>query len=292
MDGGAFSKYHPAVNFLFFLGAIGCGVVIMHPGYLLISLLSGGVYYLLLHGRRGWRMLLSMIPLFMLLTGMNPLFNTYGQTVLFRLWGRPYTLEAQLYGASLAAMFVNMTLWFGCYNQVLTGDKFTSLFADLAPALSLLLVMVLRLVPNFIRKIKAIAGAREAIGKGVAENASKKERLRSGLAVLGALTDWALEGSVVTGDSMRARGYGTAKRTSFMHYRWGRADVLVLCVQSILFILTVLAVLLRQTAAEFTPEVKIAPVSWGMAVYGCYLLIPTVLQIKETILWRISRSKI
>ena len=35
------------------------------------------------------------------------------------------------------------------------------------------------------------------------------------MSILGALTSWALEGSVVTADSMRSRGYGTSKRTSF-----------------------------------------------------------------------------
>lgn len=288
----AFSKYHPAVNFLFFIGAIGCGVVIRHPAYLLAGLLSGCVYYLMLHGRKGWKMILGLVPLFAFLTVVNPLFNTYGDRVLFRVLGRPYTLEALLYGAAIAAMFVNMTLWFGCYNKVLTSDKFTSLFGNLIPSLSLLLVMVLRLVPTYIRKIKAISGARQAIGKGTGKGANKKEKLESGLTVLGALTSWALEGSVITGDSMRARGYGTAKRTSFMRYTMGKGDWSLLLVQLGLLSLVIVSAALGQTVAEFTPVMEIAPVSWGAIVYAVYLLIPTALQIKETILWHISRSRI
>ena len=34
MNQDAFSKRHPIVNFIFFLGAIGFGVVIQHPLYL------------------------------------------------------------------------------------------------------------------------------------------------------------------------------------------------------------------------------------------------------------------
>ena len=41
----AFSKYHPAVNFLFFVGAIGCSVVIQHPAYLLAGACCGTFYY-------------------------------------------------------------------------------------------------------------------------------------------------------------------------------------------------------------------------------------------------------
>ena len=285
-----FSKYHPAVNFLFFLGAMGCGVVIQHPAYLMAAVVAGAVYYLVLNGGKGVKMLLGMVPLFLLLTVINPLFNTYGSRVLCHIFGRPYTYEALLYGAAVAAMFVIMLLWFGCYNKVLTSDKFTSLFGNLIPSISLLLVMIFRLVPNFIRKAKQLAGARKAIGKGAGD--SKKEKLQGAASVLGALTAWALEGGIVTGDSMRARGYGSAKRTGFMRYRMTFSDWLLLMIMLVLMTLTIVAAALGQTVATYTPKLSIAPVSWGVIPYAVYLLIPTVLHAKEAIQWRISRSKI
>ena len=288
----AFSKCHPAVNFLFFVGAIGLTVVIQHPFFLLAGIVTGAVYYLLLNGTKGWKTLLRLLPLFVFLTVINPLFNTYGATPMFYLFGRPYTFEALLYGAAVSGMFVNMMLWFGCYNKVLTSDKFTSLFGNLIPSISLLLVMVLRMVPNFIRKTQQIIGARKSIGKGADEAAATKEKLNDGMTVLGALTSWALEGSVVTGDSMRSRGYGTAKRTSFMIYRMTATDYLLLSVMVLLMVLVILAACLKQMAAAFTPVLDIAPVSWGVIAYTGYLLIPTALHIKEAIQWHISRSKI
>ena len=36
----AFSRYHPLVNFLYFAGAIGFGVVIQHPAYMLAAVLG------------------------------------------------------------------------------------------------------------------------------------------------------------------------------------------------------------------------------------------------------------
>ena len=288
----AFSKCYPAVNFLFFVGAIGCGVVIQHPAYLLAGVITGAAYYLLLNGRRGWKMILGLVPLFLFLTAINPLFNTYGKTPLFYLFGRPYTLEALAYGAAVASVFVVMMLWFGCYNKVLTSDKFTSLFGNLIPSISLLLVMVFRMVPNLMRKAAQIAGARKSIGKGAGEAATTKEKLNDGMTVLGALTSWALEGSVVTGDSMRARGYGAAKRSSFMIYRMTLTDWLLLAVMLILLALVITAACLGQMAATFTPAFQIAPVSWGVVPYTAYLLIPTALHTKEAILWHITRSKI
>jgi energy-coupling factor transport system permease protein len=280
------------VNFLFFVGAIGAGVVIQHPVYLIAGIVTGAVYYLLLNGPKGWKTLLRLLPLFVFLTVINPLFNTYGATPMFYLFGRPYTFEALLYGAAISGMFVTMMLWFGCYNKVLTSDKFTSLFGNLIPSISLLLVMVLRMVPNFIRKTQQIIGARKSIGKGADEAAATKEKLNDGMTVLGALTSWALEGSVVTGDSMRSRGYGTAKRTSFMIYHMTVTDWLLLSVMVLLMVLVILAACLKQMAAAFTPVLDIAPVSWGVIAYTGYLLIPTALHIKEAIQWHISRSKI
>ena len=267
-------------------------VVIQHPAYLLAGIVTGAVYYLVLNGKKGWKTILSLLLMFMILTAINPLFNTLGATPLFHLGSRPYTLEALLYGAALASMFVIMMLWFGCYNKVLTSDKFTCLFGNLIPSVSLLIVMVFRMVPNFIRKTQQIIGARKSIGKGIREDATTKEKLQDGGTVLGALTSWALEGSVVTGDSMRARGYGTAKRSSFMIYRMAGTDWILLVVMLVLLGVTIAAAFFGQFAATFVPTVDIAPVSWGLAAYTCYLLIPTALHIKEAIQWHISRSKI
>ena len=189
-----------------------------------------------------------------------------------------------------------MLIWFGCYNAVLTSDKFTSLFGNLIPSLSLLLVMVLRLIPNLMRKAAQLTGARKSIGKGSAEKATNKEKLTDGMTILSALTDWALEGGVVTGDSMRSRGYGSAKRTSFMIYRLTGID-LVLLVLQFLFAAVVLATAMTGgTTATYTPDFYIAPVNaqtvWGFLAYCAYLSIPTVLHIKEAIQWYILRSKI
>ena len=288
----AFSKCHPAVNFLFFVGAIGMSVVIQHPVYLLAGIVTGAVYYLLLNGKKGWKTMAGLLPMFVILTTVNPLFNTLGATPLFSLFDRPYTLEALFYGGVLASMFVIMMLWFGCYNKVLTGDKFTALFGNVIPSISLLLVMVFRMVPNFIRKTQQIIGARKSIGKGAGENASTKEKLQDGGTVLGALTSWSLEGGVVTGDSMRARGYGCTKRSSFMVYRMRGTDWIVLSVMVVLLALTITAACLGQMNAAFIPVVDLPPASWGLCTYTCYLLIPTALHIKEAIQWHISRSKI
>ena len=292
----AFSKRHPIVNFIFFLGAIGFGVMIQHPAYLAVGFFSSVSYYLLLTGRKGLKNLCWMGLFFLVMTAINPLFNIYGKTRLFSVFGRPYTLEGIFYGAAIAGALVIMLIWFGCYNAVLTSDKFTCLFGNLIPALSLLLVMVLRLIPNLMRKAAQFLGARKCIGMGGSEQAPRREQVMGGMTILSALTDWALEGSVVTGDAMRSRGYGSAKRSSFVVYRMTGIDLALLVMQCVLLLGILSAVVTGGITAEFTPDLFIAPVQGfqvlGFLSYCGYLMIPTILHIKETVQWHISKSKI
>ncbi len=288
MEQFAFSRFHPAVNFIFFIGAIGFGVVLQHPMYLLAGLVCSGLCYWMLEGRRAWRLMLGMVPMVVLVALINPIVNTRGDTVLLRLFDRPYTLEALCYGAALGVMFAVMMLWFGCYNLVLTSDKFICLFGSLIPSLSLLLVMVLRLIPSFMRKTRQITTARAAIGKG-GGSGSFREKAAAGVTILSALTDWALEGSIVTADSMRSRGYGSAKRTSYRIYRMTTYDWIALAVEGLL----ALGVLLGGSGtAEFTPVIVIPKLSWGFAAYWGFLLIPVIIQWKENLQWRYLRSKL
>ncbi len=283
----SFSGFHPLTNFIFFLGAICFSVVILHPFYILAGCISAAAYYLVLKGIRGIKLLLGLVPLFVFLSAINPLLNTDGETVLFLLFGRPYTLEALYYGMAVAGMFVQMLLWFGCYSQVMTSDKFVSLFGRLIPALSLLLVMVLRMIPNLMRKARQLLGARSAIGKGAVKADPLRKKLNGGMTVLSALTDWALEGSVVTADSMRARGYGAAKRTGFQIYRFSLQDGILLGVMAAL----AAAVLTGGSfAAVYTPRLSAVTPGWGLGAYGIFLLLPTALQLQESLRWRIAMA--
>lgn len=286
MKRDAFSGAHPAVNFIFFIGALGFGVVIQHPSFLIAGLVCAFSYYLLLYGKQGMKRIAIMLPVFSAVILLNPFINRNGQTALFSIFGISYTLEALFYGAVLSGMFMTMILWFSCYSAVITGDKFTSLFGNLAPALSLLLVMIFRMVPNLIRKSKQITGARQSIGKDMSDRVEA-------MTVLGCLTTWALEGGIVTADSMRSRGYGTAKRTSFAIYRMTMRDWILLGVMAVFAAMVIAVVTAGKTVATFTPEWYITPTNFvGLCVYCAYLLIPTLLHIEEAIVWHISRYRI
>ena len=291
----AFSRRHGAVNFIFFALAVVLTVVLLHPVYQAVSLFCAALYYALLRGRKSLRVLLGLLPLWAVLSAVNPLFDTMGQTVLFTYWGRPYTYEALVYGMVLAAMCVAIILWCLCYGIVMTADKFTALFAPLLPSLSLLLVMIFRLIPSYGRKARQIALARRCIGLGGED--SRRARLKSGMGILSALTTWALEGSIVTADSMRARGYGTAKRTSFQVSRFTPLDGIFLAVFAALSASVIFAAAKGCAQAFYIPVFTCAPMTSplsliGIGAWSLFLLIPSIDHIRESILWHSLRSKI
>ena len=209
MRSDSFSTHHPAMTLTFFVSVIVLCVLVQQPIVQAVGLMGAVLYYLCLRRRDAWRLLVAMMLALVVLAAINPLFNTLGDTVLFTCLGtRPYTLEALAYGASTAVMFVSVMLWFACYAQVMSTDKFTYLFGRRAPALTLVLTMTLRLVPSYVRKARQISMARRCAGLSMTQG-SMRERARDGASLLSALTSWALEGAVTTADSMRSRGYGS-----------------------------------------------------------------------------------
>ena len=251
-DYDVLSRCHPAVNFLFFAAAIVLTVVLFHPAYLLVSLLCGGAYYAVLRRARCIKTLGFLLIAMVLVAAVNPLFNTLGETTLFTLFGRPYTWQALCYGGCAGMMFAAVSLWFLCGGIVMTSDKFTSLFGAVIPAISLVLVMVLRLIPAYWRKGKQIAGARKCIGRSGA--GSRREKIQGGMDVLMSLSGWALAAAIYA-------AAGGSARAAFIP-----------------------AIAIARVAG-FRPIL-------GLASYAALLLIPTFYSIREAILWHSLRSKI
>ena len=293
-----FSQYHPGINFLFFGGAFLGGMFFMHPAYLLCSVISAAAYYLTIRGTEGIRYLAGMLPLFVALTVINPLFNTYGETVLFRYFGgRPYTKEAFFYGMALAAMVITVFLWFASYNVVMTSDKFIYLFGSLLPSVSLLFIMILRLIPGYQKIIRQIQEARSSVGLGI-NTVTRGEKIHQGMVLLSTMMTWALEGGVVMADSMKSRGYGCcARRTSFSLYRFEKKDRILLVFMAGLMIVTIWCGICGGADIVYTPvfsgiHMRSVYTATGLIAYAIFLLIPTGINITEDIIWHVLRSKI
>lgn len=295
MEKDTFSTYHPLINFAFYIGAFVFGMIFLHPIFLGCSLCAAILYYMTIKGKQGIKFVIQMLPVFVVLSVINPLFNTYGERILFTYFGgRPYTLEALIYGMALATMIVTVLFWFASYNVVMTSDKFLYLFGRLIPSVSLILTMILRLLPDLKRKMKQIETARKGVGLSV-ENGSFQSKVKNGMTLLSALTAWALEGGIIMADSMRSRGYGCTRRTSFSIYRFDKRDMTLISALLVLIVLVVFCGVNGGTTVTYAPQIQ---VTWniysvvGAASYVVFLMIPTIVNLVEDIKWHILKSGI
>ncbi len=291
----AFSTYHPCLNFLYFALVMLFGMFFLHPVCLLISLVSAFAYAIYLNGRQGLRfILLFILPMMFLAMLLNPAFNHEGQTILFYLWENPITWESIAYGLAAGTMLSAIICWFSCYNRVMTSDKFIYLFGRVIPALSLILSMALRFVPQFKDQIKVISQAQRCIGRDVGQG-NLLQRARHGIRILSIMVTWALENAIETADSMRSRGYGLKGRTAFSLYRFDSRDKLILAVIAGLGLYVLAGAWAGGVYYRYFPSLKgVGAEPFSLSVYGVYLtlcLLPLGLNWWEDRTWRRLQSK-
>ena len=291
-----FKKYHPIVNFLYFVFVIVFSVTEMHPVCFTISLLSSLLCTFVCCGSdRLKNSVLFFIPVFIMTALINPLFNHEGITIITYLpGGNPLTLESVVYGLCSACMIVNVICWFGVYGNIMTSDKFIYLFGRVIPSLSLILSMTLRFVPLFAKQLKTVVNARKGMGID-SSTGSIKTRIKNGLTVLSVMITWALENAIDTADSMRSRGYGIPGRTAFSVFRFSGRDIAA--ITAIVFLGLYVLVGSFAGAAEilYFPYLKSVPFSlYSVSVYFAYgilCLIPIFIEIWEVIKWNVSDWK-
>ena len=291
-----FSDCHPMVNFIFYIGAFVMGMCLIHPAFLMCSLISSLTYYgIVKRNLKFYMMKISL--LFVGLSVINPFFGTYGETVLFTYFHhRPYTLEALFYGMALGIMFVTILTWFATYNEIMTSDKFLYCFGRFSPSAALILTMVFRLVPSFQKKAGQISNARECIGKSIT-GVSVYQKSENAMVIVSALTSWTLEGGITMADSMKSRGFGSGNRTTFSVYRIRKLDKWLIFLMILIEIIIVISAFKGGMKVSYVPELEITYLQnpWtviGSICYGTFLSIPTVLHIVEEMTWCILKSKI
>ena len=294
MKNETFSSFHPAVNLAFFAVVLVMTMLIMQPVYLTISLLCGCAYLLYLRGGRGGLQQMGyLLPILLLMAVMNPLFNHEGVTILAYLPNdNPITMEAIAYGVAAAAMMGASLVWFHCCNAVFTSDKIIYLFGRIIPSLSLLISMTLRFVPRFKNYLLGVLRIQKAMHKS--ENT--REKLGQALAAFSSTVSWAMEQSIVSADSMKSRGYGTAGRTAYSIYTFEKRDALALLVLALLTLGALIPWAAGKLRWDFYPSLTgslLGPVQ--MAAYVCYggaCLLPLMIDVMEDQKWNSLRSKI
>lgn len=220
-----FKSVHPLSAFVFFGFAFVLSMVASHPLLLAVGFLTGLMYDVKLCGKKAASYFGKLIlPMTVLIALFNALFSHYGVTVLYKLPnGNSITLEALVYGFVFALRIASALLWLDCFNEVVTSDKFLFLFGRVSPRTALVLSMVLRFIPLVRAQSEEIARAEKGVGNAPT-GGHFFAKLRQGARRLSVLISWTLEKGIDTADSMRARGYALAGRTSYNRYAFTARD--------------------------------------------------------------------
>ena len=291
----AFGNYHPMVLFIYFLSVLLISMFVTNPVLQILALL-GGILFCAMLQRKGEFLgnIGFFVPLFLMVAVTNPIFSHNGVTPLFFLNGNPVTLEALLYGISIAVMVVGVMLWCKCYSEIMTSDKFLYLFGKAIPKLSLILSMTLRFIPMFKRQMHRVNRAQKAMG--LYSSDSFFDKIKSAMRVLMSMISWSLENSIETSASMKARGYGVARRTNFSLFRFYMGDGILLSVSILLLGITLLGVAAGETTFYFYPQISdLNFSSFAVCVYaafGTLSFLPFIIEVKEAALWKYYVSKI
>lgn len=285
----AFSSYHPIVSFLYFTIIIVASMMFMHPMFVGISLITSIIYSFILDKNKAKQLTLFGLVMAVTICIANGLFVHRGVKVLFFFRGNPITLESILYGALSGCMMMSVIMWFSCYNEIITSDKFLYIFGKILPSIALIISMTLRLIPKLISQGKIIAQSQKTVGLDYSEG-NIMLKIKSYMRVLSILVTWALEDAVQTADSMKARGYGVDKRSNFSIFIFIKRDL-----EMLIFIITVTIFLFigySKGLASLMFYPSIAPISFDITSIIIYIsfalisLLPIFLEIKEEKQWK------
>ncbi|MDO4494440.1 MAG: energy-coupling factor transporter transmembrane component T [Clostridiaceae bacterium] len=285
----AFSRRHPAVNLMFFAAAAIFAMMFDHPVFIGISFSAALAYAVKLKGKAALKMFFcALLPLLIFVVLINTVFAGYGVTVLYTFAsGKRITLESAVCGGVTGSLVVTMLLWFACFNEVVTEDKFMYAFGGRMPNTALMLLMVFRFVPLYKRQLSETLSARRAAG--LAQSSGRAAELKNACAAVSGVITRALENAIETADSMKSRGYGSGRRTSYSRFTFSPADAVMIIEILVLSAVIAAGKLSGFAEASYNPIIEIGGFSAMLAVsaaaYAIFCFFPIIYDFAEDIRW-------
>lgn len=228
------------------------------------------------------------LPLFLAITLANLLFSHNGETVLFYFCSQRITFESLFFGFGAALSIVGVIYWFKFAGCVFTSDKLMWAVGALSPKLAIVLTMALRFVPLFKENAAEIYNAQISMGK--------ERGVKTALLSFSALISLSIENTVETADTMRARGFGRGRRTTYSIFKMTAYDriftaLIILCDALLIYFF-------MSGAARFWYYPRIVNSGFSYKAIALYIVFaafcaaPVLNEVKEEVWWRFCVSKI
>lgn len=274
---------------MFFAAAAIFAMMFDHPVFIGISFSAALAYAVKLKGKAALKMFFcALLPLLIFVVLINTIFAGYGVTVLYTFAsGKRITLESAVCGGVTGSLVVTMLLWFACFNEVVTEDKFMYAFGGRMPNTALMLLMVFKFVPLYKRQLSETLSARRAAG--LAQSSGRAAELKNACAAVSGVITRALENAIETADSMKSRGYGSGRRTSYSRFTFSPADAVMIIEILVLSAVIAAGKLSGFAEASYNPIIEIGGFSAMLAVsaaaYAIFCFFPIIYDFAEDIRW-------
>lgn len=287
-----FKRMHPLVSFTYYVGALSLMIILQQPIYLVAALLMIITINFVEDRLKG----LSRWLLFMIITGilivvLNPIFNERGRHTLFEIFQHRITLEATVYGIMNALVIIGVMALFVSYNEVMSPNKLLFLFSKLLPQFALLLMLTLRFIPLMKRRLAEISAIQTSKGLSMVHG-RWMDKAKTGILYVQVLLVYSLEEAIQTADSMKARGYGHGKRTSYEYFIFKKRDLFALLYLLVVFLLVLIGRLKGYGYLTIYPVMESALISpsefFFLFLYLLFLSFPLVAGVGGYVRWRLS----
>jgi len=168
------------------------------------------------------------------------------------------TLEALVYGVLMSLSLLIILLVFSSYNRAVSYQEMLYLFSKRFPHISMVTIMALRFIPllnyrltevNKISKFNRTNTHPEG-------NQSWMDKIKRTAHLLAVVVSWSLEESMLTAKSMKARGYGIKRRTSYLSYKFRRTDYIFLSFITITVLISVTGLMQGYGRIEVYPTLS------------------------------------
>jgi energy-coupling factor transport system permease protein len=162
------------------------------------------------------------IPMAIFILIFYPIVYNYGSGTQIHVIGDIYmSFEVFIGGCIMVILMYLVTLLFVSFNAYVDNEKILYLGSKRYPYVSMIGVLAMRLVPYITQRFNDII-------KVFTYNKKKQGTLKSMGSILIILMGWSLEEFLMIAKSMKARGYGVKKRTTYLMYKLHRIDYTII----------------------------------------------------------------
>lgn len=284
-----FARLHPILHLEFYALSIIFVLIASNPFFSFASLICAILYKSQIVKKSFLKSIVTAAVIISFIGIFNMLFAHYGATVLFSIRNYDFTLQALIYGLNQGMVFAAVLFWFTALSYNLDGDRILYLFS-FAPKLSLMFSIILGFIPRFNKKLGEIRDAQRALRGGEAPEGIK-EKFSNALDNLSALISYSLESSIITADSMTARGY-KAGALSVKRFEFCAQDVFLISFILVSFIYVFYSKAAGNISFIFEPFIKIKSFSpWAFILFVFVQAVPFIVEVWEGMLWKFSAAR-